>query len=57
MGADSTERGALWGDSHIGQGMKHWGSSHLGHGPQGRGQEREQGGVGGAEGVGVGPWD
>ena len=57
MGADSTERGALWGDSHIGQGMKHWGSSHWGHGLQGRGQEREQGGVGGAEGVGVGPWD
>ena len=57
MGADSTERGALWGDSHIGQGMKHWGSSHLGHGLQGRGLEREQGGVGGVEGVGVGPWD
>ena len=57
MGADSTERGALWGDSHIGQGMKHWGSSHWGHGPQGRGLERERGDVGGVEGVGVGPWD
>ena len=58
MGADSTERGALLGDFHIGQGMKvHWGSiAHWGDGslPWVEGQGRADGDVG--EGV-RGPWD